>query len=801
MRGTLRSRCYFSHLPTLATRPLLRLYKLQGVALLSLLSTLTWAQQAATGNASPLPTTTREGLVIEEVIVTVSKREESLQDVLGSVSAFSGDTLQRNNVQDFNSLVELVPGMVAQDKDQIAIRGISRTRDGPSPVAFHVNDVFIAMRGEPFYDLAAVEILRGPSGTLFGRNATAGAINAKWQRPVPELEAGGTLRYSELEEQQIQFYANAPVFGEGDARMLVRIAGMQRRIGGTVDNLLRDSEDDGASVRDQFLRIYVTSELDENLDLSLRAVRYENQPDGVNILFSPSLATRRGGTFEELGARPLPDDVTKVRSTVDERYGNTFENFTRVDGDLTWALSQMPLLGDLDVVLVGGMLTRKANDVYDLDGTEVPITEGRSRFRDDIRRTAELRLVSANDNGFDWLAGLFWYRQTFDRDIVVDVRNFVSPSTFGLPLPGPEIQVDIEAKMSGQRLLDHSKAAFLNLDLDLAQVFGWAPIQITAGVRRNYDEFSLKTARSQITIAEPLTGTPIPFIDSANIRQEADFAETTGELGARWFYSEEGMLYAELSRGYKPGLAQLVQLADGSTIENDVAPEFLNAVELGWKTAFMQNTLKLSAAAFVYDYQDLQVSQIVPGGVVTENAASATINGAELELQWAPDGAFYLQGTVAWTDATYDEYCGTDPALGESMTEPGCTEDAPLDFSGETMTAAPEFSAALLASYTWQLGEYGSLTPAVKVSWTDELDRRGLGNPNDVIEAHSTSDIRLAWESPAQRWKAELFVENVEGNDDIFFSTFTPLGGRPNTYTLINNIPPRLAGISLELRL
>ncbi|HCS26478.1 MAG TPA: TonB-dependent receptor, partial [Spongiibacteraceae bacterium] len=80
--------------------------------------------------------------------------------------------LKQNNIQDFNSLVELVPGMVAQDEDKIAIRGISRTREGPSPVAFHVNDVFIAMRGEPFYDLEAVEILRGPSGTLFGRNAT-----------------------------------------------------------------------------------------------------------------------------------------------------------------------------------------------------------------------------------------------------------------------------------------------------------------------------------------------------------------------------------------------------------------------------------------------------------------------------------------------------------------------------------------------------------------------------------------------------------------------------------------------------
>lgn len=749
-----------------------------------------------------LPTTTRDGLVIEEVIVTVSKREESLQDVLGSVSAFSGNMLKQNNVQDFNSLVELVPGMVAQDEDKIAIRGISRTREGPSPVAFHVNDVFIAMRGEPFYDLEAVEILRGPSGTLFGRNATAGAINAKWQRPETRWSAGGSVRYSDLGERQLRAFINIPFLGEDDPRLLGRIAAQAREGDGTIDNLLAADDHDPAAVSDYFVRLYLSSEPTDNLRLALRAIRYESTPKGVNLVFSPSLETRRSGTLEELGAQPLPDDVTQVRSNTDQRFGEGFSKFTRVDGDVTWSLQDLPLVGDIDLVVVGGVLQRDAKDVFDLDGTEEPITEGRTLFDDDHRHTAEIRLLSQNDSGFDWLLGAFWYRQTVTENVNVLARNFVNSTTLGFPaLPGnPEVIVDVEVQTVDKRILDQSEALFLNLNFDLARLLDGPPIELTAGIRQNRDTFSNKTARNTILITAPGLGAQFPFIEQTDIRQFADFTETTGELGGRWFYSDTGMAYLEFSRGYKPGLAQLVESASEPARQNPVDAEFLNAIEIGWKAEFFQRSLILNLAAFHYDYRDLQVTQITPGSVITENAASATIRGVEVETQWTPTANLRVQASAAWTDGRYDEYCGSDEAREDSDPEPGCTEDNPMNFDGDRLPAAPEYSAALLASYFWSLGDWGSLTPSLKVSWTDEIDRRGLGNPNDIVESHSTSDLRLAWDSPGEHWRVEAFVENIEDNSDIFFQAFAPIGGRPNTFTLINNIPPRLYGVSVEAR-
>jgi len=738
---------------------------------------------------------------VEEIVVTVSKRKESLQDVLGSVSAFSGEMLQENNVQDFASLVELMPGVVAQDEDKIAIRGVSRTRDGPSPVAFHVNDVFIGTRGELFYDLAAVEILRGPSGTLFGRNATAGAINAKWRRPEGSWSTGGELRYSGLQERQLRAYVNLPLLGEDDPRLLARIAALWRSSDGTMDNMLVDDSEDPNNADERFARIYLTSEPTDNLRLGLRAIRNESTPGGAPGVASPSLETRRSGELERLGAQPLPDDLRKVRSTAHERFGETHWQFTRVDGDSTWSLQELPVLGNVDLVAVGGVFRNSGVGVYDLDGTEEPIVDVRARGRSDVRRTGELRLVSQNDSGFDWLMGVFWYRQTAVADLDVAARTFVKLSDVA-PIPPvsgqPEFRSDVQVVVRNQRSLDYSKAVFLNLDFDLAKLFDGPPVQITAGLRNNWDEFWMHTESSDILI--DFGAGPTPFVQERDIEQAADFVAPTGELGARWFYSDEGMAYVKLARGYKPGRAQRIARPNGEVVQNPVDPEYLDAVEAGWKSEFFDRRLMVNLAAFLYDYTDLQVSQITPGGVITENAASATIKGVELEMQWSPSEAFRLQASAGWMEATYDQYCGNDSARGEVPTDPGCTDENPTDFSGQRLPAAPRYSTALLASYTWSLGRFGSLTPSFKTNWTDGLDRRGLGNPHDQLEAYTLSDVRLAWKSPEGRWKAEAFVENLEDHDDKFFQSYTPLavGGRPDTFTLLSDIPPRVFGMTLE---
>ncbi|MBD2858324.1 TonB-dependent receptor [Spongiibacter sp. KMU-158] len=774
---------------------------------LSLLFALAVQAETELTERKVLPSHTEQGLAIEEVRVTVSKRSESLQDVLGSVSAVSGDTIASNNIQDFRSLADLIPGMVVQRQepggDEVSIRGIARSRDGPSPVAFHINDMFLAMRGEPYYDLSAIEVLRGPSGTAFGRNATAGAINVKWRKPEAEFGAGGDLRYSSLEDKQIRAFANIPLLGEGNSGLLARFAVMARKMDGSLNNLDAPPEEDPGNVDEHFLRAYFTSEPVDNLNLGLRIIRYENNPHGNDLVLTPSLATRRSGTLEELGAKPLPDDLLQVRASAAQYLGESYDHFTRIDGDLTWSFNAVPLLGDFDAVFLAGEQRRKVHTVYDLDGTEQPILDGHNYMEPDIRRSAELRFVSNNDNGFDWLLGAFWFRYLEQRDMEIFVREFISPASVVSQLPAfPETMANIRVFIDDQRTIDESRALFANLNMSLAQLFDGPNIELSLGLRQNWDDFDQNVGGNDIEATIPaLAVGPVSLVSERDIEKFADFVETTGELGARWFYSDAGMLYLKFSRGYKPGLAQNV-VVDNTVIQNPVDAELLDAWEAGWKTAFLQNSLQLSLAAFFYDYQNLQVSQITPGGVLTENAAEATINGLELELQWTPMEALSIRSSFAWTDATYDEYCGTDPARENTGAEAGCTAENPFDFSGAQLTAAPEYSATLLANYRFDLGELGSLTPQLKVAWRDEMDRRGLGNPIDRVKAFSNTDIRLIWQSQDARWKLEGFVENLEDHDDVFGSAFAPIvPSRKQTYSMTAQVPPRVSGLLLELQL
>lgn len=189
------------------------------------------------------------------------------------------------------------------------------------------------------------------------------------------------------------------------------------------------------------------------------------------------------------------------------------------------------------------------------------------------------------------------------------------------------------------------------------------------------------------------------------------------------------------------------------------------------------------------------------GGVITDNAAAATINGVDVELQWSPTEALRLHLAIAYLDATYDEFCATDEALGEIEPQPGCTAENPLNLQGEDLKTAPELAATLLASYTFNMGSFGTLTPSLKSSWMDETDRRGLGDTLgvDTVRDHSNTDVRLTWRSASGTWRVEGFVEYIENHDDIFFEAFAPLGGRPRTFTLAGGTPPRVAGIVLEV--
>ena len=761
-------------------------------------SAFTTAQEQA-ANAAQANT---PAAMIEEVFVTANKRTESVQEVSAAVSAFSNELLKANNIDGFTQLADITPGLVSRNNregNNITIRGIGKAFGGTTPVAFHVNGYFVDTT-EPFYDLQSIEVIRGPSGTVYGRNATAGAVDVKWQRPVDHWAYGADLLFGSFNAQRFRTFLNTPILDD-EHQLNTRFAAVWEKRNGFIDNELASGDDEPESFSRYFYRGIIEGYATENLRVAVHAIK-NHRKNNAGLVASPSLSTRTSERYQSFGVKPLPLDLLKVRSQQYQEIGPVIDKSSRVVTDLTWSLEDLWLLGNVDIDFIGGVERRRLQRYNDFDGSEVKIVETNSHISG-VGRNAELRLTSQNTSGIDWILGFFWYRDDMHEDRVVFARtrqNLGQLFFMNIDLPLGLAERTFDAIVTTRDKNDNTKneAIFFNIRANLHDMVAALPeIELFAGIRTNDDTYRLNVARDTAVASDSATGLPDPPFVVSDMPTDAPGESTarTGEFGAKWFYSDEGMIYAKYATGYKPGTAQL--RTDGKL--NQVDPEFLNMIELGWKTVFFDNrSLSLNLTAFDYSYEDLQVSKIVVTGIELNNAGAASIRGVEAEVQWAPVQAFMAQFSFGWLDATFEKFCGRDDELVNQSTQAGCDADQPHNFEGATMSDAPKFTLGALFRYTHMLDTAGSVTGIVKFSWSDDYQRRPYDNPIDRVDAHNKTDIRLNWDSPGETYRIGVFVENLENHDDIFTHHFSQPD--PGNYSLIAPQPPRTAGLILEAK-
>lgn len=749
---------------------------------------------------------------IEEVLVTVTKREVSLQDVGASVTALDADTLTAANIEDPFNLAEMTPGVVTRGRENMTIRGIGADLIGVPPVAFHENGLFIFNNnvGGNYYDLAAIELLRGPAGTVYGRNATAGALNLRWNPPLDTLEIKADARLASLNERRYRAVLNSPVLPDDGLNARLVISDHHRD--GLVENLIAEKERfNGDTKSDRVARLWLQSLPIDNLTLNLRYKYFER--DQYRISSATDL-TRRNGSLEELGAQPLPADRTKVRARAHrmifsdksrqffgERSFNDYDiHLERLDGEIVWALDDLPLLGDIDLNVLAGKSSDFAFRPLDVDGTEATIVDVLRRETDqsDIQ---EIRLSSRNDDAFSWIMGYFRARQESGGRSLNFVRakiDFVD-SIFGVTLPGIDpgtvVDLDVSTAFADQELV--SEAIFLSGDLRLASLWDSAPdVEFFGGVRLNRDRQSLREQNSvELVTPNRENRTSSTTLSDTTESFEVEFEEPTGELGAKWFYHDNHMVYAKVARGYKNGFGEI--LDDGAL--NEVEAEILDAVEVGSKNRFFNGMLQFNAVAFFYDYANLQVQQVRETTTVTENAASAKLSGLELDLTFAPTERWYTIFSLGYLKGTFEDFCSADPAFpGES--DPSCP-GGQQDLSGNHLQDTPRYKASALINYTYPLGDYGSLRTVLKSTWTDDYFLRHYNREDvDRLDSFSNTDIRLIWNSPAEHFSVTAFVESLEDKDQIFFRPI-PLGlGVDGVITTLGPNSPRTYGITLAYR-
>jgi len=682
-------------------------------------------------------TAATEDTVLAEIVVTAERRETTLQDTPISVTAFTQEDLNRMGVYETEDLGNFVPNVHIgrnnnRDAVLITIRGVSsndlRNESDPT-TAFHVDGVYIPrMSGANahFYDLERVEVLRGPQGTLFGRNATAGVVNLVARRPEYEFSSNLDITAGNFDLFRARGHLNVPL---KDGELAFRLAFVNEDRDGYRDN----SNPADQSFRD---RSPVTENGDDADDFSVRAQLQWEPTSNFSAVFAVD-SFRRGGVgpvngFIDFPGNPNPqfvlDDPENFPLAVQGRRDD--EDFgLRVD--LEWQL-----IPDVTINYLGAFREHERDALSDLDGAgEVDSIVAEEFASDTVSH--ELRAASSHAGRVQWQAGLFYIEEEIDS-----VFNIQIPAAPFVPFD----RLDFDFVDNGQT--NESYAAFGQTDISFNDQ--WTLI---VGARYSRDEKTKSDSFQEIRRVNSVGPPPLSVLPQ-NIKR--DWSETTWRVGLNFAPTDDILAYGSVSTGYKAGGF------NRGEILAEYDPETILAYELGVKQEFWGSRGRANASAFYYDYEDLQQSQteIQPDGSlenITRNAAEATIWGLELELSILPYERGLVSASVGYLDAEFDSFPNVvDDILGEIN-----------DLGGNTLINAPDWTInVMIEPWTWEVAD-GTLTPRLQFRYESSAFLRVHNQPFDKRDSFTKTDLSLNYQSADGRWYAQAFVNNLEDDSII----------------------------------
>lgn len=553
---------------------------------------------------------------VEVVEVTADRREKPSDSVPMSVGAVLGEDLAAGGIDDTYELPFRVPGLVFTNNSLLAqpyIRGIGSdliTAGAENSVASFVDGVYqtrAVSSVQDLFDVDRVEVLKGPQGTLFGRNATGGAIRVVTHQPTTTPDGRLELGYGSYDRVDANGYANGPLV---DGKLLGRLAGSFVQHDGYTDNVYlgRDLDDQNRFA----LRSHLAWIGTDCLKLTVSG-DYANEDDSRLLILRPvqPLATNLG---VQLGGT-VPDAARTV--LFDAPVGARLE----VGG------ARAEAIADLDGATLTSTTAYRASrlrETLDLDGTEVDGASNRPRERSDAI-TQEVEVASSGAGRLDWLGGVFYLHE--DAFQSLDVR---------IPLAGlrDQPQGDLTADAAavfgelGYRILDDVKA--------------------TAGLRYSYE------SRGQDYV-EYVNGAEALTQD-----QNADWDAFTPRFVLEWMPTGEALAYASVSRGFKSG-----GFNSGVAQPTPFRPEYVWAYEVGTKNELLDRRLRAEVAAFYYDYSDIQLQVLAPDSPIpfpiVANAGQATLYGGDIGLSARPVKELTPRLGLALLHSRFDELDAIDP--------------------------------------------------------------------------------------------------------------------------------------------
>lgn len=753
---------------------------LSGAAAAALLGV---AAPATAADASPPEAT------ISEVVVTAEHREENVQKVAIAVSAVEGQALEAQGVTGFKELGTRVPSLrfgagVTGGENVITMRGLgsqNTTPGGDSPVAYNVDGVYVQRTTSidpEFYDIARVEVLRGPQGTLYGRNSVGGSINVITNKPSATFEAGADAMVGNYDARTFRGFINAPLIDNGDFRVMARLTGVSAEHDGYTKNLSTsptathdlDSED-YRMVRGQ-LAIDFTA--NANLLLSGSYGRNDGVAGTTTAWYetparfvTPPLGIPLGSacdfsTAAKFKARTVCHDAPDDGDNETQLYAATFE----------WRL---PFARFTSVTAYGKSDVHQRSDG---DGSDLPIALGTHWSLDASQFSQEFRLASAGDAALKWVVGGIYFYS--------DNGEHFGYSDLGYNDAGPTAAADTFNFISYGVSKTKAWAPFAQFDYDLSKTSAAIPLTLTLGLRYTHDK---KYGYNSLDYQLPLVCggscgiTAGPFSDT--------WGRVTGKIGASYQISEQSMAYASISRGYLAG-GNIIGLA------HVYGPESLTSYDLGWKSRFLDNRVQLNLAAYREAIKGLQVFiQSSTQSGINNVDGTTYVNGLEAELTVAPVANLRLNGALTLTDAKYGEYLTTDNRFGGPG--PGCDAVTHIcNFKGKALNQTPPYSVNLGGEYRIETN-FGTVTPRVDAFFSGKVNF--LPDNLSPQKSYHMTNLRVTWLSPDTKYRIDAFVNNVENdavisNDGLQSISLGQQALQPDNYVYY---PPRTYGVRVAV--
>jgi iron complex outermembrane recepter protein len=773
---------------------------------------------------------------LQEVVVTANKREQRLSDTGVTADVVSGDTLKQQQINSLSDLAQRTPSLsyasAPNGTPVYTLRGVGfyETSIGAYPsVSIYLDEAplpFPVLTRHSMYDLERVEILKGPQGTLFGQNATGGAINYIAAKPTDSFQAGATLGYGRFNEVIGESYVSGPV----NDTVRVRFAGRVERADGWQVSNSRPDDKNGA-VHNYMGRLQVAFAPTDGVRFLLNLNGWEDKSEpeaGQHI----ALQFQNENLSNPPGLYRNPAVVAAPFSPQDPRAADWSTSSFLFDHKVPFGdthMAQGSLRGDLDVADWGTLTSLSSyvsfgqqqgndSDGLPLHALDVPLTLGQIHSF-----TQEFRFANGAGNPFRYVAGVNYEHDTVNQQVNIDYSDSSATIAFGQLFGEP---IDVDTVTSKQRMTNY--AGFGNIEYDLL-----SNLTLKAGARYTHSKDSADICQTDpqppyyignlFDIFSQFLGGPprgayqsgecftlnldqntfkpvvdyLPYLAPGEYRNTLEEHNVSWRVGTDYKITPNSLLYVNVSKGYKAGS---FPATTGSTMAQNVPvkQESVLAYEGGYKAKFVGGRLQFNAAAFYYDYKDKQLRTKLNDPTfgqldVLQNIPKSSVKGFEVELTVRPVRGLVLNAAYTYLDAKIDRFIGTDAG-----------GDTNINFAGTRIPFTPKQQFAVSADYEHPLSS--GLIGFVGATANHRSDTistvGGDTNPSTInhsvtskvygIDAYTLVDAQLGIKSSDERWRAFLWGKNIFNeyywsNVVSGYDTVSRFAGMPATYGVTFN--------------